>query len=195
MKNVRRQTKLHERMAAVRLRTRFCRDQTRTCSWPGCEREGRYPAPRSRECLRDFIWMCLEHVREYNRSWDYFSGMSAEEIDAYRHEDLTWHRPTWRFGAGFDAAHSRFHDRFRMFEDEEENGRGRHRSGAVSVAVEMMQRLDLEPGFTLEELKRRYKELVKKHHPDLHGGDRAGEERLKLINEAYTYLLGRKLHV
>jgi DnaJ-class molecular chaperone len=58
-----------------------------------------------------------------------------------------------------------------------------------------MDRLDLAGGFTLFELKRRYKQLAKKHHPDLHGGDKAAEERLKLINEAYTYLVDQRLYV
>jgi curved DNA-binding protein CbpA len=58
----------------------------------------------------------------------------------------------------------------------------------------MMAVLQLEVGFTLDELKRRYKTLVKRHHPDLHGGDRAAEERLKQINEAYTYLISHQLY-
>jgi DnaJ-class molecular chaperone len=57
-----------------------------------------------------------------------------------------------------------------------------------------MQRLGLAGSFTLAELKRRYKQLAKKHHPDLHGGDRMAEERLKLINEAYTYLKEQRLY-
>jgi curved DNA-binding protein CbpA len=48
--------------------------------------------------------------------------------------------------------------------------------------------LGLEPPLSLDRLKRRYKELVKKHHPDANGGDRGAEERLKSINEAYTTL-------
>jgi curved DNA-binding protein CbpA len=60
--------------------------------------------------------------------------------------------------------------------------------------MRMMAVLDLEPGFTLVELKARYKTLVKRHHPDRHGGDRDAEERLKAINEAYTYLVDNRLH-
>ena len=56
----------------------------------------------------------------------------------------------------------------------------------------MLKVLDLEPGSSRNELKARYKQLVKIHHPDLNGGDKKAEERLKLINEAYTYLLGRE---
>jgi DnaJ-class molecular chaperone len=55
---------------------------------------------------------------------------------------------------------------------------------------QMLRVMGLEPDSTPEELKARYKELVKKHHPDVNHGDKAAEERLKLINEAYTYLRG-----
>jgi len=47
---------------------------------------------------------------------------------------------------------------------------------------------ELEPPFTLVRLKARYKVLVKLHHPDAHGGDKAAEEKLKIINQAYATL-------
>ncbi len=183
-----RRVKLHERLEALRLHRRGG-GEVRACAWPGCEREGRYPAPRCRERLRDFIWLCLEHVREYNRNWDYFAGMSAEEIDAHRHADFTWHRPTWRFGtrAAGDPLRARFHDAFGLFGDAGAPGQRRRRTAGGRME-EMMARLRLEPGFSADELKRRYKELVKRYHPDLNGGDRAAEERLKSINEAYAFL-------
>ncbi len=194
MTTVRRQAKLQERLEAVRLARPGEKGEERGCCWPGCERPGRYPAPRSRERLRDFIWFCLEHVREYNRNWDYFAGMSAEEIDAHRFRDFTWHRPSWPFGVGFDPLRARFRDAHGIFEDGGEPS-GRPANGFAGRAREMADRLGLEPGFTLAELKDRYKRLVKKYHPDLNGACREAEERLKLINEAYTYLLGQRLYL
>ena len=82
-------------------------------------------------------------------------------------------------------------DLFELFDEDE---RPRPPQRPRSKAEEMMERLGLEGGFTLAELKRRYKPLAKKHHPDLHGGDQAAEERLKPINEAYTYLLEQRLY-
>ncbi len=194
MTTVRRQAKLQERLEAVRLARPGDKSEERGCCWPGCERAGRYPAPRSRERLRDFIWFCLEHVREYNRNWDYFAGMSAAEIDAHRFRDFTWHRPSWPFGVGFDPLRARFRDAHGIFEEKSPRTGGRHREFA-GRAREMADRLGLEPGFTLAELKERYKRLVKKYHPDLNGACRESEERLKLINEAYTYLLGQRLYL
>jgi len=168
------------------------------CAWPGCGAEGRFRAPRSRDRLRDFVWYCLEHVREYNSGWNYFAGMSREEIEAHQRADSTWHRPSWRFGVGAAGDPRQWRDPFGFFADAEwgeaewqRAGRRGERQGASEAsgrAARMMAVLDLPAGFTLAELKQRYKALVKKHHPDLHGGDRQSEEMLKRINEAYTYL-------
>ena len=173
----------------------------RCCAWPGCEAEGAYRAPKSRDELRSFRWFCLEHVRDYNRAWDFFAGMSQGEIEAYLREDVTWHRPTWSFGAAAQASGNwRWQDPFGAFTDAESGvngarsrseGEGRRGGGpAAARTVRMLAVLDLGPETTtLVELKRRYKELAKRHHPDLNGGDKRSEERLKRINEAYTYLL------
>lgn len=192
MTTERRQPKFDQRMEAVRLRGTKREAPPHVCAWPGCERSGDYPAPRSRERLRDFIWFCLEHVREYNRRWDYFAGMSPAEIDAHRAADYTWHRPTWRLGAGFAGTGFRFRDVHGLFG---EDGPGTGRTRPRTRGEEMMAVLGLEPGFSLAELKQRYKTLVKKYHPDLNGGDKAAEERLKSIVEAYTYLVAERLYV
>jgi DnaJ-domain-containing protein 1 len=167
------------------------------CEWPGCRCAGDYRAPASRERLRAFRRFCLEHVREYNRSWDFFAGMSRSEIEGYLREDVTWHRPTWPMGTGqpYHGNGWRWQDPFEVFV----NGSGtngthgasewdRKGSGRLGRTERMLAVLDLSPEATRVEIKARYKQLVKLHHPDLHGGDKKAEERLKLINEAYTYL-------
>ena len=52
-----------------------------TCEAMGCAQQGEYRAPKSRSGAREFHWFCLEHVREFNASWDYYKGMSADEIE------------------------------------------------------------------------------------------------------------------
>lgn len=171
------------------------------CAWPGCSASGTYRAPQSTRELRCFIWFCLEHIREYNQRWNYFAGMNEHEIEAHRRADTTWHRPSWRFGAASIDQTSYFRDPFGFFTNGElgddpkkshtrngTNGRG------LGKGAEMMAVLQLDPGFTLDDLKRRYKTMVKRHHPDLHGGDRAAEEQLKTINEAYSYLIANRLY-
>ncbi len=183
----------HERRDALRLKGVGGGVPRRCCAWPGCDSEGDYRAPRSRDRLREFQWLCLDHVREFNRTWDFFAGMSQREIDSHRRDDVTWHRPTWRYGTAFGFA-DRWQDAFGLFGEEASGDYRRRPSRPRTKAEEMMARLGLDPGCGLDALKRRYKQLAKQHHPDLHGGDKAAEERLKLINEAYTYLLDQRLY-
>jgi len=173
--------------------------QEQRCDWPGCACAGEYRAPKSRERLREFYHFCLEHVRAYNRAWDFFAGMSQAEIEAYLREDVTWHRPTWPMGTA-PPRHPdgwRWQDPYEIFVNGGADGQhARWQSQQprlMSKTERMLAVLDLSPGVTRMELKARYKQLVKLHHPDLHGGDKRAEERLKLINEAYTYLLDSDL--
>jgi DnaJ-domain-containing protein 1 len=170
----------------------------RLCEWPDCGRAGDFRAPRSREQLRSFRYFCLDHVREYNRAWDFFQGMTQAEIEAYLREDVTWHRPTWRLGTGPQqhGRNWRWQDPFEvLFSGPDTDGRASasewdRPKARLGTTERMLAVMNLGPEATLQEIKARYKELVKLHHPDLHGGDKQSEERLKLINEAYTYLRG-----
>jgi hypothetical protein len=177
--------------SAARADPRRRRGERCCCDWPGCEEEGDYPAPSARERLRDYRWFCLAHVREYNLRWDFFAGMSPEEIERQLRADVTWNRPTWRFASACGHDGPRIRDPFGFMDDGEAQPGG---CGPVTAGARMMAVLGLEVGFTLDELKRRYKTLAKEHHPDLHGGDKAAEERLKSIIEAYRYLLEHRAY-
>jgi hypothetical protein len=158
------------------------------CDMPGCPNEGEYRAPKSRHNLREWYWFCLEHVRAYNAGWDYYKGMSPVEIEAHMRADTGWQRPTWplgRLGAGSEE--EIFHDRLDIL-GAAGIRRGQHAASA-SVPSELRQPLDtlgLPWPVSLEDVKARYKELAKRHHPDANGGDRGAEERLKNINLAYA---------
>ena len=67
---------------------------TKYCEWPGCEKKGEYRAPTSREKLRTFKFFCLEHIKDYNKAWDYFKGRSIEQIYNEVSNDAYWHRKT-----------------------------------------------------------------------------------------------------
>jgi hypothetical protein len=172
--------------------------QQRSCEWPGCAEHGDFPAPRSRAALREYRWFCLAHVRQYNAGWDYYAGMTAEQIEAHIRADSTWRRPSWPLGArpsgvnGFvwNAAS----DPLGLIEDPELFGKGGSGGGAKAPPSltpqqqHAMSIMDVDWPVTLQELHGRYKELVKLHHPDANGGDKAAEERLKAINLAYSTL-------
>jgi hypothetical protein len=169
----------------------------RGCDAEGCLCGGEFRAPKSRDHLTDYYWFCLEHVREYNRGWDYYAGMAPDEIEAHVRNDTTWNRPTWplgRRGATLRRTQreTNWQDPFEFFGEEagphpnaSQNKAKRRPRGPEEQALALF---DLDLPVTLAIVKARYKELVKLHHPDANGGDKQAEERLKLINEAYATL-------
>jgi hypothetical protein len=169
----------------------------RACEFPGCDEPGPHKAPHAPDDLRNYRWFCLAHVREYNRGWNFFEGWSQGEIERFQREDLTGHRPTWPFGSRRDPDDpvGDLSEVFRAFaHDWFGTARGRRREQRVNGQRHDARRddalaaLDLEQPFTRTELKRCYITLVKRHHPDANGGSKESEERLKSINQAYTYL-------
>lgn len=166
----------------------------RACDHPDCCRPGEYRAPRSRAALTEYYWFCLDHVRDYNRAWDFCQGMTETEIEQHIRQDTVWHRPTWplgSIGARFRVDLDAMHDRFGMFgwdlgaEGAQTTPR-RRPDGPEDLA---MRAMELSWPLTKEAVKARYKELVKRLHPDTHGGDTTSEERLKVIIEAYKTLM------
>ena len=166
----------------------------RHCDAPGCTAEGVHKVPRSKERLHEHLWLCLEHARDHNEKWDYFAGMSEREIEAFRVAAVTGHRPTWPLGKraarmrnGHDGP-SRI-DPFGVFADVAEQPRPRPPERKLSrLQIVALETLNLESSATLQEIKARYKELVKRFHPDANGGDRGAEERLKQVIKAYGVL-------
>lgn len=174
--------------------------EARLCDRPGCTAEGLHRAPRSREDLTSYYWFCLEHVREYNLAWDYFKDLDEEAIEKIRRGDAVWQRPTWPLGGGLGGGLGKgdhgtgpngrpFRDDFGFF-TQEEAARELHRGRfpPASRQAKALRTLELAPDATLADVKARYKSLVKELHPDVTGGDGRSEERLKIINLAYSDL-------
>jgi len=175
----------------------------RRCEWQGCGEVGEFRAPRSREELSAYRWYCLGHVREYNKSWNYYDGMSDGEVEEDVRHDTVWNRPTWQIGTKLGpGAFDNAEDPFNLFTEGRPGGNGAS-SGEnagqgskespvrppISVEEERAyQTLDLEYPVSASEVKTRYKSLVKEHHPDANKGAKSSEERLKQINEAYSVL-------
>ena len=186
------------RVAIDPIQTAEAGPPARLCDHPGCALGGDFRAPRSRLELDAYFWFCLDHVRAYNSAWNYYAGMNEAEIEAEIRRDTTWQRPTWKLGMRHGPAYeARMRDPFGFDvgggkKQGERRSGGRSGSDAASrVASAREQALlvfDIDPPFTQTSLKARYKVLVKLHHPDAHGGDKAAEEKLKIINQAYTTL-------
>lgn len=161
----------------------------RTCDIPGCQNLGAYRAPKSRDLLTQYWWFCLDHVRAYNASWDFYRGMTPGQIEAQLRADTSWQRPTWPLGhLGGHIDESMLRDPNHVLNA----GLGPRRptppvpNQIPSELREPMATLGLDWPVTMDILKHRYKELAKRHHPDANGGDRKSEERLKIINLAYA---------
>ena len=171
--------------------------QPRGCDEPGCTGIGEFRAPRSRDRIggkpEDYLWLCLDHVRAYNAAWNYYAGMSEHEIEADLRKDTVWQRPTWPLG--WRLASGLYRDPLHIFSHEDgQPGPGADRAPRkrkLSDEEKALQVFDLAIPFTLVELKRRYKTLVKLHHPDANGGDKTAEERLKVVTLAYAVLKAR----
>jgi hypothetical protein len=164
----------------------------RRCDAPGCEAAGDYRAPRDRNRLRDYYHFCLDHVRAYNQAWDYYRGMSPEEIEQNLREDTSWQRPTWPLGRlGAKAPIGEIlRDPIGLLSEMSPP----QRKTRKEAPPELRAALDVMGlGWPIDEdmLRARYLELAKKHHPDSTGGDKASEERLKDVNRAYSLLKKR----
>ncbi|MDE0943379.1 MAG: DnaJ domain-containing protein [Alphaproteobacteria bacterium] len=163
----------------------------RVCDFAACAEAGDHRAPKSKLNLDEYYWFCLEHVAAYNRSWDYFTGMDQDAIEKFRDEAVTGHRPTWKLGErGYKAwIEGRVRDHHDLFEDlGSQTKAGKPKLRPTRRQRQDLAQLDLDETATLQDIKMRYKQLVKRFHPDANGGDKQAEERFKSINEAYTNL-------
>jgi hypothetical protein len=168
---------------------------TRACARPECSSPGTHRVPKSRDKLNEHLWFCLEHARAHNESWDYFMGMSEAEIESFRTDAITGHRPTWPLGkraARMPNGHDghEFTDGYGVFFDVDDKPKPRapERNHLTRPQLVALETLNLDASATLQEIKARYKELVKRFHPDANGGDRGAEERLKQVIKAYGVL-------
>ncbi len=178
------------------------KDGERACDHAGCRAPAAVRAPKSRDMLADHYWFCQPHAAEYNRSWNFFAGMSEGEIRARLADDLaTGGRPTWSFKSGArnrEAAANRgfFRDPFGIFtagrvKAEDERAAFDRRLGRLERGA--LADLGLDATADAVAIRSRYTELVKRCHPDANGGDRSAEQKLQRVIRAYKVLTKAKL--
>jgi len=178
----------------------------RVCEYPGCNKPGEFRAPGNRPNGFDgpgqWRWFCLEHVREFNAGYDWFEGMSAEEILAAQSPASGWRTESPAFGpsaqAGVDGM-----PRWADFDDPLEAISARaggirsraERQAAMAMSgrfskdeAEALETMGLGSDTDRRRLRRRYSELVRRYHPDRNGGDRSYEARLNKVVDAYQLL-------
>jgi hypothetical protein len=170
------------------------------CSHPGCKAEGVFRAPKGRDHEGEYFSFCKDHVREYNATYDYFRGMDDDALAKYRQAEAIGHRPTWKMGPRGGAHGDPHVDETVYAEARSMRRRGARRTGDAAqaprynaLALKALFTLELDANATAASIKARYKELVKRHHPDANGGDRSSEDKLREIIQAYNYLRANKL--
>jgi len=203
----------------IRIKPKAAEDTTSTeapsCEHPGCTGQGLHRAPKGRGQEGKYWRFCIDHVRAYNASYNYFKDMPEEAVAAYQKDSIIGHRPTWSMGANgmareraakgarkgtgtgarAGATYAKdwaYHDPFEVLRD---GGVGdtrrapeppkRRFTGPVRQAFDV---LGLEEGADATTIKATYKALVKRFHPDAHGGDRSFEDRLREIIRAHDTL-------
>ena len=171
--------------------------ETRMCEAPDCIRPGDCRVAKSPKNLTEYIWYCAAHARVHNESWDYFKDMDDSDIQKFREEAMFGHRPTWPLGKRAAKARTGtrtqnpLHDSHTLFEEDADGnptGPRRPERQLTRLQTMAMDTMQLAHNATLIEIKARYKELVKRFHPDANGGDRGAEERLKQVIKAYGVL-------
>ena len=169
------------------------------CDHPGCLRAGEFRAPMGRQREGQYFCFCIDHVREYNATYNYFTGMSDDAIAKYQKEAVIGHRPTWSMGVnragkghreeGQDTSEDPigvFRSKFNRKTAAEQAAKSRPRYGLA--AAKALATLGLDDTADAAAIKARYKEWVKRLHPDANGGDRSNEDRLREIIQAYNHL-------
>jgi DnaJ-domain-containing protein 1 len=158
------------------------------CDYPGCPNPGEFPAPKSRHNLREYYYFCLEHVREYNKKWDFFAGFTQEQMYSQIQRDTAWERPTWPTSETIKIE-EKLHDFIHKFTGKTKANVPPPKA-PVTKEARALDTLGLPPGVDKKTIKSRYRELVKRYHPDKNPDNPKAADRFKIVSEAYAVLQG-----
>ena len=161
------------------------------CDYKNCKKIGQYKAPIEKDNSKKFKWLCLDHIKEFNRSWDYFKGMSDQEVCVFLKSDMTWHKPTQSFSASGNFFNILWKNTLNGGESILSNGYGEKIKTKINFSDkdrEAFKIIELEVGAKWNVIQNQFKKLVKKYHPDMNAGNKKFEEKLKIVTLAYTQL-------
>ena len=160
------------------------------CEWESCNNEGEFKAPTEKDNSKNYKLLCEEHIKLFNKSWNYFEGMSQNQIEIFLKSDLTWHRPTQKFGSSDNYFNilwnNTLSDKFKIFNDDEKTYINKNK--LCEKDKDAFRIMDLELGSDWPTIQKKFKTLVKRFHPDKHSGNKQYEDKLKKITLAYSHL-------
>ena len=160
------------------------------CEWSKCKKIGVYKAPVEKDNSKNFRLLCLEHIKAFNKSWNYFSDMNDQEIEDFIKSDLTWHKPTKSFGSSENFFRilwvNALDDKSSIFKNSV--FKNFNRSKLSDKDKDALKILGLKNDTNWSDIQKRFKMLVKKYHPDKNHGSKKYEDILKKITLAYSQL-------
>ena len=167
------------------------------CDWENCAEIGKFRAPIERDNSRKFRLLCIEHIKIFNKKWNYFESMNDREIEFFIKSDLTWHKSTKSFGSSenfFNILWSNaLEDKMNIFKSS--NFKEFNKIKLNQTDKDAFKVMELNYTAKWEEIQKKFKLLVKKYHPDKNSGNKKYEDKLKTITLAYSQLkmtLGKK---
>ena len=167
------------------------------CDWENCKNTGTYKAPIERDNSKKFRLLCLEHIKIFNKNWNYFENMNDQEIQYFIKSDLTWHKSTKKFGSSENFFsilwNNALEDKLNIFN--RSNYKEYKKMKISQTDRDALQVMELNEDAKWDKIQSKFKELVKKYHPDKNKGSKKFEDKLKIITLAYSQLkktLGKK---
>jgi hypothetical protein len=167
------------------------------CDWQNCKELGAYKAPIERDNSKKFRLLCLEHIKIFNKKWNYFANMNDQEIEFFVKSDLTWHKSTKTFGSSENFFNilwnNALEDKLNIFKSE--NFKEFKKTKLSNTDRDALDIMDIRYDTKWEEIHKKFKMLVKKYHPDKNQGSKEFEDKLKKITLAYSQLkmtIGKK---
>tara|TARA_Y100000590_G_scaffold290907_2_gene327461 strand:- start:708 stop:1229 length:522 start_codon:yes stop_codon:yes gene_type:complete len=161
------------------------------CEWENCNENGDFRAPVEKDNSKDHRWLCEEHIKLFNKSWDYFDGMNQNEIENFLKSDMTWHRPTQKFNSPDNFFNilwnNALNDKSNFFR-QEKNGHGIDEKKLNDKDIKAFKIMGLELNASWPIIQKKFKTLVKRFHPDKNAGNKEFEDKLKRITLAYSHL-------
>ena len=161
------------------------------CAWENCYKIGEYKAPTEKDNSKKYKLLCLAHIKEFNKNWNYFSDMNEQQIFNFLKSDMTWHKPTQSFSSSDNFFkilwNNALNDEINSSYFKIENGH-LNKFKFDSNDIKAFSVLGISVGLKWKKVQEKFKKLVKKFHPDMNAGNKKYEDKLKVITLAYTQL-------
>ena len=161
------------------------------CAWENCFEIGEYRAPTEKDNSKKYKLLCLVHIKEFNKNWNYFSDMTESEIFDFLKSDMTWHKPTQSFSSSDNFFKILWNN---ALKDDVKSANFINKQNNLKKFkfnnndIKAFSVLGISVGLKWNKVQEKFKKLVKKFHPDMNAGNKKYEDKLKVITLAYTQL-------